>query len=625
MANVKVSTPFRSTATKFDDVPGELPKCQLPKEFNIETVTETAIARLNDLQTEALAETVVWRDLLALTGHYRTMFSQSRVHSTLRRLSKERQRSALSLKADSKPRVGMAFPGYNWIDVDVQFTVQHGQLKGNCHGTVSVAHMPDGQWQIWMLRTWLENFEGHGHADALEPKSQISANGVNGTSKPDDASNTYDAVIVGGGQSGLSTAGRLKALGLRYVVIDKRPEVGDVWSTRYDSLAWHTSTAYGALPFDLTTYPGLPEHQLPTKSIGAGHKAWAERYGINTRLSTTVEAARWEEKTRTWTVEITSPNGHEVLKTSNLVLATGTGFSSPVVPDWATPSAIAASEYKGTIMHSVSYTNATPWANKRGIVIGTANTAHDVAEDMANAHMHTTMMQRSPTAVLPMAWIHAGEDPFYNSNNHPADSDRRTFTYPNKIMRDMTNNAVRMAVDARPEFFDNLEKAGFRAERYSDVYNNLYVRFGGHYVDIGASARIAKGEIKVEGRPIKGLSEHGLLLQDGTELPADLIVICTGFNHDFREDATAIVGKEIAEQMDDFFGIDHEGELRALAKYAGRKSPRPSTHSRTRRLTIIQIRTCTTSGETSGYQDSSRDSLHCKSKPMRWAGPSSPI
>ena len=44
-----------------------------------------------------------------------------------------------------------------------------------------------------------------------------------------------------------------------------------------------------------------------------------------------------------------------------------------------------------------------------------------------------------------------------------------------------------------PERFDALERAGFRVERYGDMYRDLYERFGGNYMDTGTSAKIARG------------------------------------------------------------------------------------------------------------------------------------
>lgn len=72
--------------------------------------------------------------------------------------------------------------------------------------------------------------------------------------------------------------------------------------------------------------------------------------------------------------------------------------------------------------------------------------------------------------------------------------------------------------------------------------------------------------MKIKTEAVKSLTEDGLLFEDGSKLPADLIVLCTGFNHDFSLDAQEIVGTEIASQMDDFWGLDDEGEIRGYAK-----------------------------------------------------------
>ncbi len=75
----------------------------------------------------------------------------------------------------------------------------------------------------------------------------------------------------------------------------------------------------------------------------------------------------------------------------------------------------------------------------------------------------------------------------------------------------------------------------------------------------------------MKGEPVKCLTEDGLMFEDGEELGADLIVLCTGFDHVFRNDAAKIVGNDVAEQMDDFWGTDGEGEIRGHAKLAGRR------------------------------------------------------
>jgi hypothetical protein len=47
-----------------------------------------------------------------------------------------------------------------------------------------------------------------------------------------------------------------------------------------------------------------------------------------------------------------------------------------------------------------------------------------------------------------------------------------------------------------PERFDALERAGFKVERYGDLTHHINERLGGHYMDVGASAKIVKGLVR---------------------------------------------------------------------------------------------------------------------------------
>ena len=559
----------RTALVPFDEIPGSLPASQVPENVNLDKVAPQAIFKLNYLQQNHLAPNAVWRDLLAFTGSYRTFVSDSRVYSTFLKLSQQKKRSIFELYENHPPRIGHGGKDASWVDVDVEFSAEHENLVESGRAIVSMVFDDQkSEWKIFMLRTWLECFDGFGHPDILEPSNGVVNGAVNGDNNSKQA---YDAVIIGGGQAGLAVAGRMKAIGVSYLLLERHANLGDQWRGRYESLRWHTSKEYGNLPFD-HTFPEEDDYMLPAKRIGDGHKAWSERYGLNARTSTSVESATWDENSRRWTIKTSGPDEELTIRTPNLVLAIGPGHGTPIYPSWATSDKVSASGFKGTVVHGLGgYKSAHNWSGKNGIVIGTANTAHDVAEDMANAGMHTTMVQRSPTFIFPAEWLHAAEDVHYNSEMMTCEADRQTFTYPNKIMREIINRNVWAGIEASPKRFDDLEAAGFKVERYGDIYNNLYVRFGGHYVDIGCSARIAKGEIKMKTQLVEGLTEDGLKFEDGSLVEADLIVLCTGFDKVFRNDAARILGHEVADQMDDFWGTDKEGEIRGFAKPSGRK------------------------------------------------------
>lgn len=58
----------------------------------------------------------------------------------------------------------------------------------------------------------------------------------------------------------------------------------------------------------------------------------------------------------------------------------------------------------------------------------------------------------------------------------------------------------------------------------------------------------------------------GLKFANDSTLDADVIVFCTGFEHDVRKEATKLVGQEIGDRLEDYWELDDEGELRGAYK-----------------------------------------------------------
>ena len=72
---------------------------------------------------------------------------------------------------------------------------------------------------------------------------------------------SFDVVVVGGGQAGLAAAWHLSRSGVRYLVLEAAGELGQSWRSRWDSLRLFTPAEHDALPglpFPAPpgTYPG---------------------------------------------------------------------------------------------------------------------------------------------------------------------------------------------------------------------------------------------------------------------------------------------------------------------------------------------------------------------------------
>lgn len=56
----------------------------------------------------------------------------------------------------------------------------------------------------------------------------------------------------------------------------------------------------------------------------------------------------------------------------------------------------------------------------------------------------------------------------------------------------MSTTTLRGLAAQEPERFEALERAGFQLDKQGDMFYYLFQRFGGHYMDVGTSAKISK-------------------------------------------------------------------------------------------------------------------------------------
>jgi cation diffusion facilitator CzcD-associated flavoprotein CzcO len=256
----------------------------------------------------------------------------------------------------------------------------------------------------------LEEIEGFGNPDVLE----ISANVSNGTSAlsidnhPNGSTGTngllrngymseetrFDCIVVGGGMAGLCLAGRLKALGISAVTLERNAHIGQNWTSRYESVKLHTCKEYGHLPFGRTFSPEDP-YFLSAKDLARGFQRFVDQYDINVWLSTSAQSATWNNEAKIWTVNIVREGRKMSITACHVVFAIGAGGQTPKMPEYA-----HREDFDGIIMHSASYKSSGAWSGKKGVVIGTASTAHDVADDMLVAGLSSvTMVQRNATRI----------------------------------------------------------------------------------------------------------------------------------------------------------------------------------------------------------------------------------
>jgi putative flavoprotein involved in K+ transport len=380
-------------------------------------------------------------------------------------------------------------------------------------------------------------------------------------------------LIVGGGQGGIGLGARLKRIGVPALIVDAHERPGDAWRRRYKSLCLHDPVWYDHLP-----YLPFPDHwpiYTPKDKMGDWLESYTKIMELDYWSSSPCKTASYDEAKSEWTVVVERDGKSVTLTPKHLVIATGmSGF--PEVPRFP-----GADRFKGKQHHSSQHSGGEGWAGRNCVVVGSNNSAHDIAADLWEHGADVTLLQRSPTLVVRAETLGRNR-PLYSEEAlaRGITTEKADFTVASLPYALQPRASQPMMAQIRKDdagFYEALQRAGFMLTFGEDEsgIGSMYIRRGsGYYIDVGASELIADGRIRLKSSEVDRLTENSVLLKDGTELPADLVVYATGYGS-MNQWAGALISPEVADKVGKCWGVGSgtakdpgpwEGELRNMWK-----------------------------------------------------------
>jgi putative flavoprotein involved in K+ transport len=383
-------------------------------------------------------------------------------------------------------------------------------------------------------------------------------------------------LIVGGGQGGLALGARLRQLGVPTLIIDKHARAGDAWRKRYRSLCLHDPVWYDHMP-----YLPFPDHWpvfTPKDKIGDWLEMYARVMELNCWHSSECQSAEYDDRRQEWRVVVDRAGEKVTLRPRHLVLATGMS-GVPSVPRFP-----GAESFRGVHHHSSRHPGGEGFAGKKCVVIGSNNSAHDIAADLWEHGAEVTMVQRSPTLVVRSETLmkyaigRLYSEAALKAGITTEKADFTVASVPYGLVTEIQIPIYQKIRQVDAGFYDKLRAAGFMLTFGEDEagLSLMYMRRGsGYYIDVGASQLIIDGEIRLRsGVEVQRLSERGVVLSDGSELDADLIVYATGYGS-MNGWAAQLISPEVADRVGKCWGLGSdtakdpgpwEGELRNMWK-----------------------------------------------------------
>jgi len=208
-------------------------------------------------------------------------------------------------------------------------------------------------------------------------------------------SDRFDVVVIGAGQSGLSVGYHLARRGLRFVILEGDPRIGDVWRRRWDSLRLFTPTRYDGL--DGMPFPA-PAGTFPTKDEMADYlEAYARRFDLPVR--TGVKVDRLSRREGRFVIQA----GALELEADQVVVAMAS-YQSPKTPAFARELAPGVVQ-----LHSREYRNPAQLGDGNVLIAGAGNSGAEIAIDVARSRRRSG----APPAHVWLAGRDTGHLPFH--------------------------------------------------------------------------------------------------------------------------------------------------------------------------------------------------------------------
>ncbi|MGC4936142.1 flavin-containing monooxygenase [Gordonia sp. DT30] len=343
---------------------------------------------------------------------------------------------------------------------------------------------------------------------------------------------TVDVLIIGAGISGIGAAHYLTTIVPQksFAILEGRAVSGGTWN--------------------LFKYPGI-RSDSDLHTFGFAFKPWTDKQSIadaprivdylqeaireddlgdKIRYQHKVLSAQWSSQECRWTVDIERGDTGEHFQMKAAWLFAGAGYYN--YDEGFTPNFEGSERFTGQIVHPQHWPEDLDYTGKKVVVIGSGATAVTLLPAMAAKTAHITMLQRTPTYIVPLP----KHDPVANVGRAVL-GDKRGYALARvkniaqqRLLYEVCQrfpNASRKVIRAINK---KLLPEGFDVDKHFNPPYNPWDQRLCAVPDGDLFRTIREGKASVVTDRIATFTEKGILLESGEELEADIIVTATGLN-----------------------------------------------------------------------------------------------
>jgi len=340
-----------------------------------------------------------------------------------------------------------------------------------------------------------------------------------------------DVVIIGAGISGINTAQRIQTQlpGLSYAILDARASMGGTWDLfRYPGIRSDSDLYTFGFPWDPWD---APNSIADGPSIVRYMEKAAAKYGIQNKIRYhhKVISADWSSSQQRWILTMDDSKVASVAKQiKGRFLVIGTGYYDYNEPLQTVIPGIET--FRGTRVHPQFWPQDLEFSNKRVAVIGSGATAVTLIPALAETASRVTMIQRSPGYIMPMP----REDRFANLVRRifPGWIAHRLVRWKFMLLSFLLFHWCRAYPQAARRLIAKVAVKELPASiplspHFTPAYNPWEQRLCA-CPDGDFFKALRDGKAAVVTGHIKTVTPNAVVMEDGTEVEADILVTATG-------------------------------------------------------------------------------------------------
>ncbi len=351
----------------------------------------------------------------------------------------------------------------------------------------------------------------------------------------------FRVAIIGAGLSGVCMAAKLEAAGVNFVVLEKDQDLGGTWLENvYPGCGVDTPGHLYA--FSFAPNPNITSYFAKRDEVEDYIQRVSSEFDVkkHIRFGTEVVQARYLTTDAVWQIDIKSSDGAVESLTANVLISAVGMVNRPSIPPIP-----GLDEFPGPAMHTAAWDRSVDLSGKRVAVIGNGASAMQVVPSIVDIASHVTVFQRSKQWALPHPNYHRAvketvrflmtEIPFYiqwyrlrsfwnfSDRLHSALQIDPEWPHPER--------SVNAANDRHRVFLTKYikEQLGDRTDLL-DACLPDYPPYGKRpLIDNHWYRTMCRDDVTLLTDAVAQVRGQNVVTRSGVEVPADVIVLATGF------------------------------------------------------------------------------------------------